>query len=88
MKELFFVSLECPETFDSEMDLSMTHTADSNEIRFYIASQLAAQLCMMKLKIFGTSALLALPAITPEHSLTKPPIGIPIQADSGLSCER
>ncbi len=38
VKRLFFASLECPGTFDSEMDFSMTHTADGNQIRCYIAS--------------------------------------------------
>jgi hypothetical protein len=42
VKRLFFGSLECWGTFDSEMDFSMTHTADGDEIRFYIASQLAS----------------------------------------------
>ena len=67
------------------MDLPMACTAKGDEIFFHIPSQLAARLHMMNLEIFGTSASLASPAITLDHSLTKPPIGIPVQAKPGLS---
>ena len=63
----------------------MARTAKGDEIFFHIPSQMAARLHMMNLKIFGTSASLASPAIALEHLLTKPPIGIPVQAKSGLS---
>jgi hypothetical protein len=61
-----------------EMDFSMTHTAQRDEIFFHIASQQAARLYMMDLQISGTSASLASPTITPEHLLAKPLIGIPV----------
>lgn len=67
------------------MDLPVACTAKGDEIRFHIPSQQAARLHMMNLQIYGTSASLASPAITPEHLLTKSPIGIPVQATPGLS---
>ena len=63
----------------------MAGTAKSDEIFFHIASQSASRLDMMDLEIFRTSASLASPAIALEHLLAKPPIGIPVQAKSGLS---
>ena len=63
----------------------MAGTAKSDEIFFHIPSQQAARLHMMNLQIVGTSALLASPTITPEHLLPERPIGIPVQAKSGLS---
>ena len=54
---------------------------------FHIRSQLASWLHVMDLQIFGTSASLASPAITLEHLLTKPPIGIRVQAKPGMSWE-
>ena len=65
------------------MDLPVARTAKGDEILFHIASQLAARLHMMNLQIFGTSASLASPTIALNNSLTKPPIGIPVQAKSG-----
>jgi hypothetical protein len=67
------------------MDFSMAPTAKGDEIFFRIASQMAARLNVVDLQILGTSASLASPAITLEHLLTKPPIGIPVQAKPGLS---
>ena len=69
----------------SEMDFSVTYVAQGDEIFFHIASQLAARLHMMNLQILGTSTSLASPAIALEHLLTKPPIGIRVQANSGFS---
>jgi hypothetical protein len=40
---------------------------------------------MMNLEIFGTTALLASPAIALTHLLAEPLIGIPVQAKPGLS---
>ena len=63
----------------------MARTAKGDEIFFHIVSELTSQLQMMNLQIYGTSALLASPAIAPEHLLAEPPIGIPVQAKPGLS---
>jgi len=63
----------------------MAYTAKCDEIFFHIPSQQTARLDVMDLEIFGTPASLASPAIALEHFLTKPPIGIPVQAKSGLS---
>jgi hypothetical protein len=60
------------------MDLPVAGTAKRHEIFFHIASQLAARLNMMDLEIFGTSALLASPAITLEYPLAKLSISIPL----------
>jgi hypothetical protein len=46
---------------------------------------LAARLNVMNLKFLRTTALLASPTIAPEHLLAEAPIGIPVQAKSGLS---
>jgi hypothetical protein len=62
----------------------MTRTAKGNEILSHIPSQLAARPHMMNLQIFETPALLASPAITLENLLTKPLIGIPLQAKPGM----
>ena len=67
------------------MDLSMASTAKRNEIFFHIASQMASRLQMMYLKIFGTSAPLASPAIALKHSLTKLSVRIPGRATHGPS---
>jgi hypothetical protein len=69
------------------MNFSMAYAAKGDEIFFHIASQLAARLHMMNLQILGTSTSLASPAIAVEHLLTKPPIGIQIQAKPGISLE-
>jgi hypothetical protein len=66
------------------MDIPMAYTAKGDEIFFHVASQKASRLNVMDLKIFGTSASLASPTITPEHLLAEAPIGIPVQAKSGL----
>jgi hypothetical protein len=62
----------------TEMDFSMAPTAKGDEIFFHIPSQKAARLHVMNLKIFGTSASLAAPAIAVEYLLAKPLIGIPV----------
>jgi hypothetical protein len=67
------------------MNLPMAGTAKGDEIFFHIPSQQAAQLHMMNLQIFGTSASLAPPTIAPEHLQAEVPIGIPVQAKPGLS---
>jgi len=67
-----------------EMDALMACTANCDEIFFHVASLLAPRLNVMNLEIFGTTASLASPAITLENSLPKPPIGMSIQAKSGL----
>jgi len=56
VKSLFFAALECPGTFDSEMDFSVAYTAHGDEICFHIASQQAARLNVMDLEVFGTPA--------------------------------
>ena len=56
----------------------MACTAKGNEVFFHIASQMASRLHMMDLKIFGTSASLASPAIALEHLLAKLSIRIPV----------
>ena len=63
----------------------MTHTAKSYEIFFHIASQTTSLLDVMDLESFRTSASLASPAITVEHFLAKPVIGIPVEANSRIS---
>ncbi len=63
----------------------MAFTANCNEIFFHIASQTTSLLHVMNLQIFETSALLASPAVALEHLLAKHPIGIPVQANPGLS---
>ena len=55
----------------------MAGTTKGDEIFFDVPSHKAARLNVMNLKIFGTTALLASPAITPEHLLTKRPIEYP-----------
>ena len=45
----------------------------------------ASQLNVMDLQILGNSATLASPAIALEYLLTKPLIGIRVQAQPGLS---
>ena len=67
------------------MDLPMASTAKSDEIFFHIASQKASRLNMMDLKICRTPASLASPAIALEYLLAKRVIGIPVQAQPGLS---
>ena len=49
------------------MDLPMAWTAKGDEVFFHITSQMAARLNVMDLKIFGTSASLASPAIALEN---------------------
>ena len=63
----------------------MAGTTKRDEIFFHIRSQKAARLHMMNLKILGTSASLASPAIALEYLLAKTVIGIPVQAKSRLS---
>ena len=63
----------------------MTYTAHGDEIFFRIASQMAARLPVMDLEIFGTSALLASPAIALKYLPPKLPIGISVQAKPALS---
>lgn len=77
--------VEPGKSLGTEMDFSMKHTAKGYEIFFHIAPQKASLLHAMDLEIFGTPASLASPAITLEHLLTKPPIGIPVQAKPGWS---
>ena len=67
------------------MGFPMTYTAKGYEIFVDIASQMASRLDVMDLEIFGTSASLTLPTVALENPLTKSPIGIPVQAKSGLS---
>jgi hypothetical protein len=68
-----------------ETDSLVACTAKGDEILFHIPSQEASRLHVMYLQIFGTSALLASPTIALNNPLTKPPIGIPVQAKPGLS---
>jgi hypothetical protein len=63
----------------------MACTAKCDEIFFHVASHLAPRLNVMNLEVFGISALLASPTIALEHLLAERPIGIPVQAKSGLS---
>ena len=63
----------------------MAYAAKGDEIFLHISSELAALLHMMNLQICRTPASLASPAIALENPLTKPPIGIPVQAKPGLS---
>ncbi len=63
----------------------MATTAKGDKIFFHIPSQQTARLYMMNLQIFGTSASLASPTVALNNPLTKPPIGIPVQAAPGLS---
>ncbi len=63
----------------------MASTAKGDEILLHIPSQLTARLHMMNLQIFGTSASLASPTIALNNTLTKFPIGIPVQAKPGSS---
>jgi hypothetical protein len=70
------------------MDLLMACTAKCDEIFFHVASQLAARLNVMDLEIFGSSALLASPAITLEYPLAKFSIRIPLYATRGTFWER
>jgi hypothetical protein len=58
------------------MKLPMASTTKCDEIFFQVASQLASPLQMMDLKILGTAASLASPAIALEHLLAKSLIGI------------
>jgi hypothetical protein len=62
----------------TEVDFSMAPTAQGDEIFFHITSQMAARLYVMDLEIFGTSALLASPAVALEYLLAKPPIRVPV----------
>ena len=62
----------------------MACTAKGDEIFFHVSPQLAARLDVMDLKIFGTSALLASPGIALNNPLTKPAIGVPVQAKPRL----
>ncbi len=63
----------------------MTRATKGSQILSYIPSQLAARPHMMNLKLLGTSASLASPAIALEHLLAKRVIGIPVQAKPRLS---
>ncbi|MGA8677798.1 MAG: hypothetical protein WA867_10300 [Candidatus Acidiferrales bacterium] len=67
------------------MDFSVSCIAKGDEIFFHIASQMASWLQMMYLKIFGTSASLASPAIALKHLLTKLLVRNWGQATPGLS---
>ena len=61
-----------------EMDLPMACTAKGDEVFFHVTSQMAAQLHVMDLEIFGTSASLASPAIALEYLFAKPLIRVPV----------
>ena len=65
----------------------MAYTAEGDEIFFHIAPQQAVRLHVMDLESSRTSTSLASPAITLEHLLPEPPIGIPVQAQPGLSLD-
>ena len=67
------------------MNLPMAGTAKGDEIFFHIPSQQATRLHMMNLQVFATSASLASPTIAPEHLQAEHSIGIPVQAQPGLS---
>jgi hypothetical protein len=67
------------------MDLPMADTAKGDEIFFHIASQKASRLHVMDMEIFGNPTSLASPAIALEYLLAKLLIGIPVQAQPGLS---
>ena len=68
-----------------EMDFSMADTAKGDEIFLHIPSQETARLNVMDLEIFGTSALLASPAVAVKYLPPKFPIGISVQAKPALS---
>jgi hypothetical protein len=85
VKWLFFAKLKPRGSFGTDMDVPMAYTAKRYEIFFHIPSQLTSRLHMMKLKFLGTSAALASPTITVEHSPPKPPIGIRVQAKPRMS---
>jgi hypothetical protein len=78
-------SFEPRETYSSEMDLPMAHTAKGDEIFFHIPSQKAARLNMMNLQIFGTSASLAPPPISSEDLKPETPISTFVQAKLRMS---
>ena len=63
----------------------MTCVAKGDEILLHIATQNASRLNMMDLKIFGTSASLASPAVALEHLMTKLPVRNVVQTEPGLS---
>jgi hypothetical protein len=84
MKRLLFVSPEPHGSLSVDMDSPMACTTKCSEIFFHVASQLAARLNVMDLEIFGTSALLASPAIAFEHLLPEIPIRIAVQAQSAF----
>ena len=88
MKWLFFAKLKPRGSFGSDMDIPMAYTAKRYEIFFHIPSRLTSRLQMTNLKFLGTSASLASPAIALNNTLTKSPIGMPVQAKSGLSWDR
>jgi hypothetical protein len=85
VKWLFFAKLKSRGSFGSDMDIPMASTAKLYEIFFHIPSQLTSRLHMMNLKFLGTSASFASPAIALNNTLTKSPIGMPVQAKSRLS---
>ena len=78
MRRLLFVSPEPHGSLGVDMNSPMACTTKRHEIFFHVASQLAARLNVMDLEIFGTSALLASPAITFEYPLAKLSIRIPL----------
>jgi hypothetical protein len=57
---------------------SVAPTAKSDEVAFHVVPQMATQLNVMDLQIFGIAAALASPAIALEYLLAKPLIRVPI----------
>ncbi len=70
-----------------EVDFSMACAAKSDDIFLQIPSELAAPLHMMNLQLCRTPTLLASPAIALEYLLAKLLIGMPVQAQPGLSLD-
>ena len=76
-----FSNAESPKTLGKEMHFAVAHVAKGDEIFFNIVSEKASRLNVVHLKILGTSAPLASPAIARKHLPTKLLIRPLIQAE-------
>lgn len=69
--ETCFGNAESPKTLGKEMHFAVAPVAKGDEIFFDIVSEKASRLNVVHLKILGTSASLASPAIARKHLPTK-----------------
>jgi len=75
---------ESPKTLGKKMRFTVAYIAKGDEIFFDIVSENASRLNVVHVKILGTSASLASPAIARKHLPTKLLIRRLVQSEPGM----